>query len=166
MNAPHSNVIPESIGSPFAGGILLGRYFLGAQARALIGASKRELERPAMVWSGKVKRVSGALSLYDGLANTDAMLAAGSKAAKWARDLRIGGFDDWHIAARGQALLAFDADLVLPAEEKFDEEAHWTSTQDADAERWAWYQHFDDGSQYYDPKDDQLRLFAVRSVPI
>jgi hypothetical protein len=165
MNA-RTIAVPETIGSPFEGGILLGRYFLGAQARALIGASKVELPRQEMVWNSNSKRVEGALSIYDGLANTEAMLAAGSDAAKWARDLRLGGFDDWHLAARGQALLAFDANSVLPEAEKFDEEWHWTSTQFAHDERWAWCQYFIVGVQYFYRKDYALRLFAVRSVAI
>jgi hypothetical protein len=166
MNARTDIVVPETIGSPFEGGILLGRYFLDTQARALIGASKVELARPEMAWNSSMKRVAGAQSIYDGLANTEAMLAAGSAAAKWARDLRLGGFDDWHLAARGQALLAFDANSVLPDAEKFDEEWHWTSTQYAGDERWAWCQNFDYGGQGSTRKDNELRLFAVRSVAI
>ena len=166
MNAPQSIVVPETIGSPFEGGILLGRYFLGAQPRALIGASKLTVPRPEMAWNRSLKLVAGALSIYDGLANTNAMLAADSEAAKWARGLREGGFDDWHLAARGQALLALDANSLLPEAEKFDPIAYWTSTQYADDERWAWYQYFDDGGQTNAHKDVQLGLFAVRSVAI
>ena len=165
MNA-RTIAVPETIGSPFEGGILLGRYFQGPEPRALIGASKLELPRPCMEWNSKTKKVTGALSIYDGLANTKAMLKAGSQAARWALDLRLGGHEDWHLAARGQALLFFDANSVLPDAEKFDEEAHWTSTQYANVERWAWFQNFNYGDQLTNLKTTELRLFAVRSVPI
>jgi hypothetical protein len=36
------------------------------------------------------------------MANTDAMVAAGSNLAKWARDLRIDGHDDWYLPSQDE----------------------------------------------------------------
>lgn len=166
MNAHTAILLPADVGERFGGGIVLGGYFLGAEARLLIGASKLDLSRPRMAWNTSIARVAGAQSIYDGLANTRAMLEAGSPAARWATELRIGGKDDWHLGARGQALLAFAANQRLPEEEKFDPDWHWTSTQYAGAERWAWYQYFSLGNQYFNLKNYELALWAVRSEVI
>jgi hypothetical protein len=53
-------------------------------------------------WGNYGKKIDGADSLWDGAANTDAMIAAGSELAQQIRALRIGGCNDWSIPARDQ----------------------------------------------------------------
>jgi len=53
-------------------------------------------------WNIYPQAVEGARSYSDGQANTNAMVAAGSKLAIAVRSLRIGDFDDWHIPAQDQ----------------------------------------------------------------
>lgn len=98
------------IGTAIEGGFLAGFYKLddGIQ-RALIVAPKAEGEHKSAIWIPKYKEVPGAKSWNDGLANTGAMAEDGSKLAQWARGLRIGGFDDWHIPAQDQLELAYRA---------------------------------------------------------
>jgi hypothetical protein len=48
----------------------------------------------------------------------------------------------------------------------FEKRAYWLGKQDAAVERWAWYQGFSYGTQYYNRRGYQLRLFAVRRIPI
>lgn len=166
MNAPHPTTTPEQPGTPYAGGIYLGRFFNGADPYALIGAPKAELVGAPDVakWNKTAGHVAGALSVYDGLANTRAMAEAGSDLANWAQSLRIDGRDDWYLWSRGEALLAYAADLQ--GVEAFARNWYWTSTQPADDPGWAWIQSFFNGVQYGYRKSDQCRVFAVRREPI
>ena len=92
MNARTETILP-AIGESFEGGIFAGRFFVDDTAYGLIVAPKNEGDLETTKWGG-VKNVAAALSACDGLANTQAMAAVGSKLAKWAQDLRINGRDD------------------------------------------------------------------------
>ena len=169
MNAP-SSVIP-AIGQPLAGGIFAGRFFVGELPFALIVAPKQEGEFQETPWSKtknhirKTKNhIHGAVSVYDGLANTAAMAEAGSPLAKRIRQLDIAGFTDWYLPARGELLLAYAAGIE--GDEAFDEESYWSSTQFAHVTGWAWCQLFNYGHQYFDLKDSKLRARAVRRLPL
>lgn len=50
--------------------------------------------------------------------------------------------------------------------EAFEAEGYWTSTQHASYSNYAWYQHFNNGNQYYWLKDVKLRARAVRRLPL
>jgi hypothetical protein len=91
--------IPVIIGTAMGGGFYAGRIRIGDEVRALIVAPKAEGELQDIAWNGNYYSIEGAQSYNDGLANTIAMAEAeaGSKLGKWARDLRIGGNDDWYI---------------------------------------------------------------------
>lgn len=84
------------------GGFYAGRIRIGDQVYALIVAPKADGEHAATTWIARNKSVPEALSYCDGLANTRAMADAGSKLAKWALDLRIGGNDDWYLPAQDE----------------------------------------------------------------
>jgi hypothetical protein len=92
--------LPTVIGTPFEGGFFFDRILVDHRPHAIILAPKAEGEHPDVRWNAGMSRVSGALSFNDSFANTRAMAEAGSDVAKWARAARIGGFDDWCIAAR------------------------------------------------------------------
>ncbi len=94
--------IQTIIGTAMGGGFYAGRIRIGDQAFALIVAPKAEGRREAVEWNNSSKMVEGATSYFDGLANTEAMSAAGSELAQWARGLRIEGFDDWYIPAQDE----------------------------------------------------------------
>jgi hypothetical protein len=162
MNAPAERIV-IAVGTPRHGGIYLGNFFVGHEAFELIKAPKAEGEI-VLPWGPSRKKVDGALSAYDGLANTRAMAEAGSKLGKWALDLRIGGFDDWYLWSRGEALLGYAA--ALEGNEAFERDVYWTSTQYAGDAEGAWYQYFEYGTQGYWLKSDKDRAVAVRRVPI
>jgi hypothetical protein len=164
MNAPQAVVALPALGEPFAGGIFAGRFFVDAVAYALVIAPKDEGEFPATIWNKSYDKVAGALSVYDGPLNTDAMAEAGSALAKKIGKLDIGGFKDWYLPSRGELLLAYAANLK--GAEAFERGWYWSSTQHADDAAWAWYQHFNYGYQIYDGKSSKLRARAVRRVPI
>jgi len=102
MNAPLVKAIRPAIGSPFEGGFYAGDFRIGEQQFALIVSPKAEGDHDAIAWNDSYKKVEGALTYNDGLVNTDAMAAAGSKLAKWARGLRIEGHDDWYIPSQDE----------------------------------------------------------------
>lgn len=92
------------IGTAFGGGYYAGRIIIGGTLYALIVAPKTEGELADTAWidDDYQQAVPGARSWNDGLANTDAMAAAGSKLALWARDLRIDGYADWYLPSQDE----------------------------------------------------------------
>ena len=106
MNAVLEKQQLPAVGSAFAGGFLAGRINIDGAPFALIVAPKAEGEHKDTPW-GKLKRVAGALSFFDGFANTAAMVDAGSKLAAWARGLKIGGHDDWYVPSRDELELCY-----------------------------------------------------------
>ncbi|WP_025917701.1 DUF1566 domain-containing protein [Herminiimonas sp. CN] len=103
MNAPTTTpTVPTVPGTPFDGGFYAGRINVDGQAFALIVAPKAGGEQDDTAWNDSNKAVEGATSHADGHANTQAMAAAGSKLAQWARDLRIAEHDDWYLPAQDE----------------------------------------------------------------
>jgi len=153
--------VPEVPGTPFAGGQYVGRIFVLNKPFALIAPLKGEGELAATKWGSTKKNVTGALSYNDGLANTVAMAEAGSSLGQWARELRIGGKDDWYLMSRLDALVCFGE---LP--DQFERDWYWTSTQASWDAQSAWCQYFGTGSQTYDHKGASLRARAVRREPL
>ena len=143
-----------------------GRFFLEAQPYALILAPKQEGELPVTVWHKKTGLVEGALSDFDGLANTRAMAEDGSPLAVKILSLAIAGRNDWYLPSRGELLLCWAAREALPKGEAFDEDWYWSSTQHAEVSRYAWSQSFLNGSQGDWHQDDKLMARAVRRVAI
>jgi hypothetical protein len=160
MNAPSRLILPAAIGAPVGGGICLGGMFADQTPYVIIAGPKQLAQLKPQAW-GNSKMVKGAMSVYDGLANTNAMAAAGSPAAKEVRAMRIGDFDDWYIGARGDHLLAVAANDQLPEGEAFDSDWYWTSTQAAVA-GFAWLQTFTLGIQDWNLKDYPYLVRAFR----
>ncbi len=94
--------ITPILGTGMGGGYYAGRIRVGEDVFALIVAPKDEGEHQPAIWIPKDKDVHGAKSYNDGLANTQAMAEAGSKLAKWARDLRIAGHNDWYLPSQDE----------------------------------------------------------------
>lgn len=163
--------VPTKPGTAFAGGFYAGRFYIGTDAYALIVAPKAEGQIELMPWNKSLKNVAGATSYCDGLANTKAMAKAGSALAKRILGLRIGGFDDWHLPSRLQALMALHelktAKAFMPgAKEAFDLAWYWTSTQHAEGADYAWMQSFGVGTQDYFHKVIGWRARAVRTIKL
>ncbi len=100
--------IPTIIGTPFAGGYYAGRIRVGDDVFALVVAPKAAGENHAAL-NKDLARVDGALSFFDGAANTTALAAAGSELAKWAQGLAIGGFTDWYLPSRDELEMLYRA---------------------------------------------------------
>jgi hypothetical protein len=166
MNATTAaEVIPTVAGTLFAGGIYAGRFFVGAEAFALVVSPKVDGEVAEIAWNKSRKSIERATSYADGRANTEAMLAAGSKLAETIRALRIGGHDDWYLPSRLESLVAFGELKGNPAFD-FEFDWYWTSTQNASDPACAWCQNFGYGTQHDTHKGYRCRARAVRRVPI
>lgn len=84
--APASEQAAEVTAEPgFIGRILLP----GRGEFAIMVWPKAIAEHDPTPWSRNMKRVEGAMSFCDGLANTEAMAKAGSKLAQWTLDLGL-----------------------------------------------------------------------------
>jgi len=93
-----AHLIPAQIGAPLEGGFFNGLYVENGQERVSIRAGKGGILQG--VWLPSYTAVPGARSYTDSLANTIAMAEAGSDLAKQFLALRLGGHEDWGIAAR------------------------------------------------------------------
>jgi hypothetical protein len=102
-------ILPTTIGAFFGGGYYAGRLRVGEETFAIIVAPKSEGEHDDHALNDSFDQVAGAMSFFDGRANTDAHAAAGSELAQWARGLRIGGFDDWYLPSRDELELCYRA---------------------------------------------------------
>jgi hypothetical protein len=166
--------VPTIIGTSFEGGYYFGRMMVGVDAYALVVPvpMAHYIKRP-FSWSETSEPIAGARSYCDGLANTRAMAAAGSKLAQWALDQRIGGHDDWFIPSRQDALV-FHSNKHLASEEYlqyggfdgFETEYVWTSTECHMDSSFAWAMPLKLGSHLAVSKDERLRSGVVRRVKI
>lgn len=100
---------PTILAEPFAGGFYAGRINVAGVVYALIVAPKDVGEQDDVQWNKSLKAIDGARSFFDGRANTEAMAEAGSKVAKWALGLEIGGYSDWYLPSRDELELAYRA---------------------------------------------------------
>lgn len=106
-------------------------------------------------WGGYGTQIEGAADVYDGLANTQAMSAAGLELAQRVQALGEG----LYLPSRAEALLMF-----ATLKDQIGEGYVWTSTQySADC---AWCQSFGHGSQSLGNKYNELRAVAVRRLSL
>lgn len=98
-------VAPEALSERFAGRILIP----GQGVFGIIVAPKALGEHDDTPWGKGTKAVKGAMSFFDGHANTLAMAEAGSKLAKWALGLSIDGQSDWYIPSRDELEICYRA---------------------------------------------------------
>lgn len=103
MNAPATPEITTILGTALAGGFYAGRIRQDdGRIYALFVAPKAEGEHAPAIWIPDYQAVPGAQSYNDGLANTQAMAAAGSQLAQWALGLSIGGCNDWYLPSQDE----------------------------------------------------------------
>lgn len=87
-------------GAPLGGGFYTAEFQINGLFFAMVTAGK-EAEIKGE-WGKYGEKIEGAASFVDGLANTEAMAAAGLEIAITVRAMRFGGQDDWAIPARNQ----------------------------------------------------------------
>ncbi len=101
-----TNTLPAAIGAAFGGGFYAGLINVAGETFALVVSPKLFGEFKGR-WNASDASVLGAEDYADGLANTNAMAAAGSELAAAVRGAVIEGFDDWYIPARDELELIY-----------------------------------------------------------
>ena len=88
------------------------------------------------------------------------------QAGKKAVALKVGGFLDWALPNRMEALAMWQRlhPLLKNTDDAFGTDVYWTSAQHASDSSYAWYQSFDYGGQYDYRKGKFSRARAVRRV--
>jgi hypothetical protein len=108
MQTISKNELP-ALGTAMGGGFYAGLIQSGAELYAIIRAPKAQGFHPAIAWGEYGTEIEGADSVSDGMANTQAMAAAGCAIAQWALNLNIDGLADWYIPARDEAEINYRA---------------------------------------------------------
>jgi hypothetical protein len=161
LTLPAFGVIVPGQGGYFAG-IMRGSVVDGIEAPpyALLVADEAGDEAVGVAWGKYGEDVPGCASRTDGLANTEAMLAAGCPAARRARECDIGGHGDWYLPALGELNMA-----AANVPELFSKDGYyWSSTQDSRIS--AFVQGFEIGISHWGFKDYEHRVRAFRRIPL
>jgi hypothetical protein len=106
MNAITAAATELLAGAPMMGGYFAGTFRIGDDFYGLIVAP-RAVGDIAAKWNASAASIPGADSYSDGFANTEALAAAGSPMAQWARSLDIDGETDWYIPSRDELELMY-----------------------------------------------------------
>lgn len=98
---------PSSVGLPFGGGYYAGKIVTGGVTYALVVAPKAQGGEAGttLAWKTSTSSTTGTTSINDGLANTNAMIAAGASAhpaANFCNNLSINGYNDWYLPAKDE----------------------------------------------------------------
>jgi hypothetical protein len=155
---PHS-VPPLGAIWPGEGGVNAGlvRGHGGTPDYYLIVPTGEDAEFEDLAYGPRGIEVEGAVSPWDGLANTRALLACGKHhpAAMAAAGFTRDGHADYYLPARRELQVA---EANVP--EVFSKVWHWSSTQSSAYT--AYSMHFSDGTQLNDAKGDEARVRPVR----
>ena len=106
MKSSEAEILPI-IGTSMGGGFYAGVFTIAGKRFGLLRSPKAQGQHEDAPWNDNWERVAGAESFNDGMANTEAMAAAGSKIAQWARAQIINGHSDWYIPAQDELEIAY-----------------------------------------------------------
>lgn len=137
--ATTKEIVPTKPGTAFAGGIYMGRYFEGTEARALILAPRADGELECTTHENALKQ---------------------------AKACRIDEHKDWQLPTRLQALTLWINRKALKKGEAFTEAWYWTGEKFERASGYAWLQSFGSGIQLSNYRVNYYRARFVRSIVI
>lgn len=139
--------LPTTIGEAFGGGYYVGDITVGADVYAVIMAGSGGESPTAIRWKATNDTSAGAISLVDGLGNTNDLLAVTNHtAANYCDTYTDGEFTDWYLASKDELNLAWTnrASLAYLA---MSAEFYWSSTQISG--QYPSKQSMSDGTQNY-----------------
>ncbi len=155
------------IGDAVEGGIFAGKitYSDGREFHIITATADAELTYPQ--WKVSATSDTGMSDFDDGVANTDAMVAAGITnypAAEGCVNYTGGGYTDWYLPSENEHLLIYNnlANHAEFSERKASAEFAWSSVQDTFSSSRARHIRFSDGATGSRSKDDTTR----RSRPV
>ena len=128
---------------------------------ALIVPHGAEAQAKDIAWGGYGDDEPAAACMYDGLANTQAIIASGLEcpAAQACVAADIDGHADWYLPSRRELALCY---ANVP--DLFKETWYWSSTQDSG--NYAWGQYFTFGHQGGGSKKFEGRVRLVRRIQL
>jgi hypothetical protein len=106
----------SAFGAVNAGDVVGGGYFVGiiqvggVNYKLIVSPLAGDANRSVATQANA--GIAGSLSINDGKANTDALIAAGASkypAAQYCRSLNIGGYTDWYLPSRDEIEMAYRA---------------------------------------------------------
>ncbi len=159
--APSVRSIWDDQGGTYAG---IVAPWDGAPQYGLVAALIPEAKiKPAKF--GPAETLPSGSSRWDGAANMHALLQADpdNEIANRIRDLRAGGFTDWHWPSRVESALLY-ASLGDLIHEFLGTWGAWICEQPPDDPSLAYVQYFDIGPQYWNHKGNEFGAVAVRRV--
>jgi hypothetical protein len=100
--------------------------------------------------------------LKDGVPSHHVVLVPGdAKDLTWKKAIEWAAKQGGELPTRKEQVLLF-----ANAAGAFEQDWYWSCKQHAGLESYAWYQNFNDGNQYCNPKNYKLRARAVRRIAI
>lgn len=103
-----SSFVPITPGAPFGGGYYAGANIVadGVEYALVVAPKSLGGEAPSpLIWKTIETSTAGTDSINNGLANTNAMIAAGASthpAANFCKNLTIGGYTDWYLPSKDE----------------------------------------------------------------
>lgn len=105
--SPNVSTIPTIPGTPFGGGFFAGLIVIGGLTYALVVAPKECGEATDIRWKVEYSKSTGADSVCDGFANSEALNNSQHPAAQFCRGLDIDGFTDWYLPSRDELEICY-----------------------------------------------------------
>jgi hypothetical protein len=101
--------VPTTVGEAYGGGFYVGRLSVTEGKYALIVAPKATGETSALRYATTAANQTGTTSRWNGLANRQEVVSTINNypAQLFCYNLRIGGFDDWHLPAQDEMELLY-----------------------------------------------------------
>jgi len=157
--ASWANVSTHVVGESYGGGKVFYVYDNGQHG--LIAATLDQ--NPGIQWYNGSNTITNAVrdQVNAGLPNTERVVinqGAGAYAAQSCANYQGGGFGDWYLPSKAELNLLYNEKAMVGG---FANYPYWSSTEYDNGN--AWYQYFQDGSQFQATKNSTFKVRAIRA---